>query len=70
MAEGFTVARYEALKSSIASGLLSVQYEDRRETYRSLAEMQQILRLMESELGVVRSRGVRMRAQTDKGLGP
>lgn len=39
-----------ALKSSIASGTLSVAYSDRSVTYRSMAEMLQALALMQREV--------------------
>ncbi|MVW75386.1 phage head-tail joining protein [Pseudomonas xionganensis] len=48
----YTHEQYQALKEAIAGGELAVRYADRSVTYRSVAEMLQILRLMESELGI------------------
>ena len=48
----YTHEQYQALKAAIAGGELQVRYADRAVTYRSVAEMLQILRLMESELGL------------------
>ena len=48
----YTTEQYQALKEAIAGGELSVRYVDRSVTYRSVAEMLQILRLMENELGL------------------
>lgn len=48
----YTLEQYQALKAAIAGGELQVRYADRSVTYRSVAEMLQILRLMENELGM------------------
>lgn len=48
----YTIEQYQALQEAIAGGELSVRYADRSVTYRSVAEMLQILRLMQSELGL------------------
>lgn len=48
----YTNEQYQALQAAIAGGELSVRYADRSVTYRSVAEMLQILRLMENELGL------------------
>ena len=48
----YTLEQYQALKAAIAGGELQVRYADRSVTYRSVAEMLQILRLMENELGL------------------
>ena len=48
----YTIEQYQALQAAIAGGELQVRYADRAVTYRSVAEMLQILRLMESELGL------------------
>lgn len=48
----YTHEQYQALKAAIAGGELQVRYSDRSVTYRSVAEMLQILRLMENELGL------------------
>ena len=48
----YTLDQYQALKAAIAGGELQVRYADRSVTYRSVAEMLQILRLMETEMGL------------------
>jgi hypothetical protein len=48
----FTTAQYLTLKAAIATGTKSVQYSDKQVTYRSLEEMLELLRLMETELGI------------------
>jgi hypothetical protein len=48
----YTTEQYEALKAAIAGGELSVRYADRAVTYRSVDEMLQILRMMESDIGI------------------
>ena len=48
----YTHEQYQALKAAIAGGELQVRYADRAVTYRSVAEMLQILRLMETEMGL------------------
>ena len=48
----YTHEQYQALKAAIAEGELQVRYADRSVTYRSVAEMLQILRLMETEMGL------------------
>lgn len=67
---GFTPEALERLERAIGKGVLTVQFEDRRTTYRSLAEMLQVRDLMRSELngsgGTARRR--RRYAATDKGF--
>ena len=46
----WTAADVTALKQAIATGVLSVAYADRTTTYRSMAEMTQILAMMEREV--------------------
>ena len=48
----YTIEQYQALQAAIAGGELSVRYADRSVTYRSVAEMLQILRLMQADLGL------------------
>lgn len=64
----YTLEQYEALQEAIAGGELSVRYTDRSVTYRSVAEMLQILRLMQSELGLtVEENGGRRLTSFSKG---
>ncbi len=48
----YTIEQHDSLEASIASGERRVKYEDREVEYRSLKEMQAILRLMKAELGL------------------
>ena len=66
----WTPAHLKKLEEAIAKGVMSVQYEDRRIQYRSLAEMMQTRDLIKAELGVSKqTRGNRRRfARHDKGL--
>jgi hypothetical protein len=67
----FSETQLTVLETSIARGALSVQYNDRRITYHSLAEMIRLRDTMRSELGIAipntnRSRFVLL--PTGKGL--
>ncbi|MBB3103791.1 phage head-tail joining protein [Azomonas macrocytogenes] len=42
--------QYQALKDAIYGGELTVRYNDRTITYRSIAEMKQILKMMEEDM--------------------
>lgn len=53
----FTQTQVQSLRAAIAEGALEVQYENKRIKYRSLSEMLQLLRLMESDLGISQSGG-------------
>lgn len=48
----WTMTDYEALKQAIATGAREVQFKDKRVSYRTLAQMQSILKAMEAELGI------------------
>lgn len=48
----WTQAQHDALERAIAEGADTVAYEDRRVTYRSLAEMLQLLAAMKRALGL------------------
>ncbi|MBS1776025.1 MAG: hypothetical protein JSS64_07065 [Bacteroidetes bacterium] len=53
MAEpAFTTEQYNALNAAIAQGTLTVEYGDKKVTYRSLNEMLRIRAMMAKELGV------------------
>lgn len=66
----YTQAMLNALKKNYASGTLSLTYDGKEIRYRSLAEMQQIINTVQSELnaasGTRKSRQIRMR--TSRGL--
>ncbi len=65
-----TTKDVDDLESSIRSGALIVQYEDRRVRYRDLGEMRGELLLMKRELGLVKKGPRRTVSQHSKGLGP
>lgn len=65
---GFTEEGLARLERAIQKGELTVKYEDRQITYRSLAEMLQIRDLSRDELGLKSSRVRRTVAATRKGL--
>lgn len=46
----YTQAEIDALKTAIAKGVRSVQKGDEVVTYRSIAEMERVLRMMEAEV--------------------
>lgn len=48
----YTMEQYTALQAAIAQGALVVRYVDRSVTYRSLDEMNRILKQMATELGI------------------
>lgn len=48
----FTQTEYDTLKKAYAQGVLTVEYSDRKVTYRSKKEMQEILNEMADELGL------------------
>lgn len=50
---GFTTEQYDALNKAIAQGTLTVEYGDKKVTYRSLSEMLRIRDLIGKELGLV-----------------
>lgn len=47
----FSATQLTALEEAIASGVLTVDYGDRRTTYRSLAEMRAVRDMMRQDLG-------------------
>lgn len=64
----YTSEQYNALTSAIAQGALRVKYGDKEVEYRSLAEMKQIKRDMESELFPDISSNGRTFASFSKGI--
>jgi hypothetical protein len=65
---GFTEEGLTRLERAIQKGTLTVKYEDRQITYRSLAEMLQTRDLMRDELGLKSNRVRRTVVATRKGL--
>ena len=67
----FTQAQLDALEAAIAGGELTVEYQDKRVTYRSLREMMEIRTLMRQQLGVQSApSATRIYPAHSKGLGP
>lgn len=48
----FTQTEYDSLLKAIAQGVLTVEYADKKVTYRSLKEMLELKGLMQQELGL------------------
>ena len=46
----FTIEQYTALKEAIATGATTITYGDKTVSYRSLAEMKDLVRMIEEEL--------------------
>ena len=64
-----TQAQIDALKSMIRQGITEGSYGDKRVSFRSLAEMRQILAEMEAEFyGRVPVRQLRVTSNPDRGL--
>ncbi|MCB1901375.1 MAG: hypothetical protein KDH16_18925 [Rhodocyclaceae bacterium] len=49
---GYTAEQLEALRSAVARGVRSVSFDGETVTYHSLAEMQSLIRAMETDLGM------------------
>ena len=64
----YTQTQIDALKTAMASGVLTVRHGETTTTFRSLAEMQKQLSLMEAEVGTATRTRVRYLYQSDKGL--
>jgi hypothetical protein len=65
----FTQAQLDALDAAIAGGELTVKYQDKQVTYRSLDEMTRIRDMMRKDLGLVTATSTRVYASHSKGLG-
>lgn len=63
----FTIDQYNRLCANISQGVLIVEYADKKVQYRSLAEMLQLKKVMEQDLGINKKPRVRW-AQQSKGL--
>jgi hypothetical protein len=63
----WTQAQLDALDEAIANGVLTVKYQDRTVTYRSLDEMLKLRETMRQELGLTEGR-VRLFAKHSKGI--
>lgn len=63
----FTLEQYQALKEAIASGVTTVTYGDKTVSYRSLSEMKDLVKMMESELFPERLSRRRRLAEMERG---
>lgn len=63
----FTIEQYQTLKEAIASGVTTVTYGDKTVSYRSLSEMKDIAKIMESELFPERQPRRRRLAEVERG---
>lgn len=64
----WTQADLTAIEKAIASGATTVQYADKRVTYRSLDEMQRARRMIRQALGLASARKRRTVARYRSGL--
>jgi hypothetical protein len=67
MATAWTLTQLSALEEAIAKGVLTVRYQDRWITYRSLDEMFKIRNEMRKALGLT-NKGDRLYVKTNKGI--
>lgn len=66
----YSLEDYQKLKQSIVNGVQSVSYGDKTVSYRSLSEMKDALKIMESELFPERIPRRRRLASIDRGYFP
>lgn len=66
----YSIEQYEALKEAIASGATTVTYGDKTVGYRSLAEMKELVRMIEAEVFPERQPRRRRLAEIDRGYFP
>ena len=63
----FSQEQYDALKEAIASCATTITYGDKTVSYRSLAEMKELVRMIEAELFPERQPRRRRLAEIDRG---
>ena len=66
----FSQEQYDALKEAIASGATTITYGDKTVSYRSLAEMKELVRMIEAELFPERQPRRRRLVEIDRGYFP
>lgn len=64
----YTQEQLSALEAAVAQGVLTVEYGDKKVTYRSLNEMLRLIDMMRKDIGVSPKNGGKKFAQFDKGL--
>jgi hypothetical protein len=65
----YTEAQAQALREALASGVLTVEYDGKRVTYRSVAEIKEALAQVETALARDAGKRVRqIRVVTNKGF--
>jgi hypothetical protein len=47
----YTTSQLQALQDAVASGTLSVEFEGKKVTYRSLDDMQRVIAIIQADLG-------------------
>ena len=69
MASPYTQTQLDALDTALAEGVLTIEYDGRRVTYRSLAEMQsirgRIYRSLQADVGSRTTRQIDVYASKD-----
>jgi len=64
----FTQANLRAINKAIASGVLSVEYADKKVTYQSTSDLIKVRELIKGELGLNSGRNLRVYNDYNKGL--
>jgi len=65
----YTAAQLAALKAQLAAGITSAAYGDKRTEFRSLAELRELIAIIERDLaGTERVRQFRVTTASDRGL--
>ncbi len=64
----YTQTQLDAIEAAIAEGALTVKYQDKSVTYRSLDEMIRIRNIMRESLGLVRRSSVEVKPEFSKGI--
>lgn len=65
---GYQSGELDALTKAIAQGALSVEYGDKKVTYRSLDDMLRLKKIMEGEINTSTAKSTRRYAEQSKGL--
>ena len=65
---GFTLTQLEALEDAIAQGVLTVSYNGKTVTYRSLDEMIKLRDMIRKDLGLVSKGSTTILTKYSKGL--
>jgi hypothetical protein len=66
----FTQQQYDKLEAAIAQGATLVKYDDKEVRYRSLDEMMRILKIMGTQLGIIKPVSNKVVASYHNGIRP